>query len=240
MNKIINMNFKKKIKKYLNKYLIRRNLMITKYFKDPMSQISTLPSVDQIIDVGVDKGTPDLWNAFPKADLLLVDPLEECKELVKNNYPEIIKNRKVLFEISALGANTGSININIDKFTSLTSILKRSDMNSNSKIDSTRNVAMKRLEDLKHRINQTQSYGIKIDTEGYELEVLKGGGEVLKNATWLILEVSVKNRFINSYKFEDIILFLNNINFNLECILKANSGKSGKINLMDMAFVRGK
>ena len=113
-------------------------------------------------------------------------------------------------------------------------------MNSNSRIVSTKNVAMKRLEDLKHRISQTQSYGIKIDTEGYELEVLKGGGEVLKNATWLILKVSVKNRFINSYKFEDIILFLNNINFNLECILKANPGKSGKINLMDMAFVRGK
>ena len=88
------MNFKNKIKKYLNNYLIKRNLIITKYFKDPMSQISTLPSVDLIIDVGVDKGTPDLWNAFPEADLLLVDPLEECKELVKNNYPEIIKKEK--------------------------------------------------------------------------------------------------------------------------------------------------
>ena len=33
-----------------------------------------------VIDVGVEAGTPELYRAFPDADLLLVEPMEEWRD----------------------------------------------------------------------------------------------------------------------------------------------------------------
>ena len=47
-------------------------------------QIERLPDIDTLIDVGVGKeGTPELYNRFPKAKLILIDPIEEAKNYAK-------------------------------------------------------------------------------------------------------------------------------------------------------------
>lgn len=47
--------------------------------------------------------------------------------------------------------------------------------------------------------------GIKIDTEGYELEVMKGLERHISRIDFVLTEASIKNRFIDSYSFADLI-----------------------------------
>ena len=49
-------------------------------------QIDKLPEIETLIDIGVGKEwTPLLYNRFPKAKLVLIDPIDEAEQFVKNN-----------------------------------------------------------------------------------------------------------------------------------------------------------
>ncbi len=49
---------------------------------------------------------------------------------------------------------------------------------------------------------------MKIDTEGFELEVIKGATKTLKKTEFVIAEVSAKRRFQGSYRFSELIAAL--------------------------------
>jgi hypothetical protein len=80
---------------------------------------------------------------------------------------------------------------------------------------------------------------IKIDTEGFELEVLKGAIETLAKTELLIVETSVARRHEGSYAFADLIAFLAENGFGFSDILDVQSfNDDGDISYMDIAFAR--
>ena len=63
-------------------------------------QLNSLPEIDTFIDIGVGpKGTEDLYDVFKKANLILIDPIDEAKEYAN----QLSKLRNVVFIQSALG-----------------------------------------------------------------------------------------------------------------------------------------
>lgn len=50
---------------------------------------------------------------------------------------------------------------------------------------------------------------IKIDTQGYELEILKGGENTLANAMFVLLEVSFLDIYLNCPLAADVISYMN-------------------------------
>ena len=80
-------------------------------------------------------------------------------------------------------------------------------------------VNMETLDNIIKQNEYQSPYGIKIDTEGYELEVLKGMTESMADIDFIIAEVSVKKRFMNSYDFSELISLLSKNNFELIDIL---------------------
>ena len=60
---------------------------------------------------------------------------------------------------------------------------------------------------------------IKIDTEGNELNVLRGASSTLRSTDFVILEVSIAERFKNSYQFEDLVSIMGDNGFSLFSIL---------------------
>ena len=54
---------------------------------------------------------------------------------------------------------------------------------------------------------------IKIDTEGYELEVLKGAKEILYKAKYILFEHHYDDMIVKNYFFSDIHNFLQENNF---------------------------
>ncbi|MFN5030955.1 MAG: FkbM family methyltransferase [Flavobacteriia bacterium] len=59
---------------------------------------------------------------------------------------------------------------------------------------------------------------IKIDVQGYELEVLKGSKEVLKNTKYLLIEISFKEFYENQASAEEIICFLSQCGFRIKAL----------------------
>ena len=79
---------------------------MTKYFYhktgmyDDWGQIEKLPDIDTLIDIGVGPmGTPDLYERFCSAKLLLIDPLDETEDYIAKN----LLSREVKVSVVVLG-----------------------------------------------------------------------------------------------------------------------------------------
>ena len=84
-----------------------------------------------------------------------------------------------------------------------TSFLERSNLTKTGSRLESRTVEITTLDDLKSELSLEPPYGLKIDTEGFELEVIKGGSNFLKETQFVIVEVSILKRFYDSYSFEE-------------------------------------
>jgi hypothetical protein len=54
---------------------------------------------------------------------------------------------------------------------------------------------------------------LKIDTEGYEFEVIKGLGSQIRNVNYILFEHHYDNMINKNYKFNDISKYLKENNF---------------------------
>ena len=93
---------------------------------------------------------------------------------------------------------------------------------------------MRALDEILLENNHAAPFGIKIDAEGFEMEVLKGAGHVILMASFVIIEVSVKRRFALNYKFSEVVNFMASRNFELLDVLNAGAAEP---NFLDCLFV---
>jgi len=193
--------------------------------------------VRTLVDVGVAHGTPELYNSFKFDSLLLVEPIQEYESDIR----KIVERFGAIYEPIALGSEIGEveINVNMDRMVR-SSIYKRTELTSTSDIYSTQKVKIGKLDDLIQKHQLRPPYGIKIDTEGHELEVLKGSVKTLKDADFVITETSVQKRFEESYRFADLVCYMRDQGFSVSNILSAEADGSGLVRYMDILFIRQK
>ena len=158
-----------------------------------------------VFDVGVDAGTPLIYDAFPDAHFVLIDPVKESEQRVA-----VWKDRITFdFVHCALGAKNGTAQVAIPKRpnrvrASRASIAEFENENAAMFDDfEKRQVELRTLDSISH--DYDGPFGLKIDTEGFELEVVKGAAETLKKCSFVIAEVSVKRRFKGGYRFSELI-----------------------------------
>ena len=106
--------------------------------------------------------------------------------------------------------------------------MQRSDYALENKI----NVNLDKLDNILNEIKLENAL-LKIDTEGYELEVLKGANDILKKVDYCIIEVRLQN--IDTYNSSELINYLYERNFKIHKILKVYYVKDG-IDFMDILF----
>lgn len=173
------------------------------------SKVSMLPQVPTIIDIGIGpKGTPGLYRYFPDSRYLFIDALEECKQAVE----ERLVGGRNIFVTSAVGAENSSVQINIARKPSRSSLYKRSHSPLSEGI-ATREVALRRLDDIVSKYDLGAPFGVKIDTEGFELEVIKGAPETLKKTLFVVAEFHQKDAEKNSYTLHDLISLMDKAGF---------------------------
>ena len=160
---------------------------------------------DVVFDIGVDFGTPELYNAFPDRKFILVDPVQESEEKVEGWRGKI----DFEFHCCALGAKKGNLTLNVPSTEakarhSRASILEFEDgYNDVFASIEERTVPVKKLDEISKGLKGT--FGLKIDTEGYELEVIKGATQTLKQTEFVIAEASVQMRYKGGYRFSDLV-----------------------------------
>tara|TARA_E500000178_G_C16926779_1_gene709776 strand:+ start:306 stop:956 length:651 start_codon:yes stop_codon:yes gene_type:complete len=181
-------------------------------------QLKNLPDIDTFIDVGVGAdGTPDLYQKFQEKKLVLIDPLDEAEKFYKENMQEA----DAIFYKTALGESTGSLKINIEENIGRSTILDVSDINFEGNPVEQREISVNTLDDVLKN-DQLGKIGIKIDTEGYELNVILGAKKTLSNTKFVIAEVRHNHESFNGvYKLHEFITEMHKNGFVLSMILTA-------------------
>ena len=150
---------------------------------------------DVVVDVGVHSGTPQLYRAFATRKFVLIDPRAEsegetCSNVAPADYD---------FHAVAAGAEPGQMDLRIPimkkgenaamaGFRKVTGPMGRNIVNCEI-----RSVPIVPLDQI--MADYPGRVGLKIDTEGFELEVLQGASETLRRTDFVIVELSVTKRF---------------------------------------------
>ncbi|WP_299078371.1 FkbM family methyltransferase [uncultured Ruegeria sp.] len=170
--------------------------------------------VDTVLDVGVDAGTPFLYDAFPDKKFVLFDPIEETATRVAPWRDKIDYD----LHIVALDSEDGEAELVIPttdrKRRSLATVAGFSNDYENRIVDMEKRVVEKRRLDS-YTAGIPGRFGLKIDTEGNELAVIRGGLETLKRTEFVLAEVSVKRRFKDGYRFSEFVAEMGKHGFEL-------------------------
>lgn len=183
---------------------------------------------ETVIDVGVLKGTPFLYDCFPDAKFVLIDPLEESRQAVEATY-----GGRLDFDFHVCGASeqAGAFTLRVPRGGLAKSSTARRAKQS-AEVEE-RQIDTRPLDDI--CAGYSGPFGLKIDTEGHELSVLRGARNVLKDCEFVIAEVSIKRRFENGYRFSDVIGFMAAEGFEAHSFL---SGFTRSPRMSDVLFVK--
>ena len=192
-----------------------------------------------IIDIGSNKGQFIMLieQLFPHKTIYSFEPLAEPLEIQKRffNY-----KKNIFFYNFALGSNTSTKEFFITERMDGSSFFKINTENTNNihyKIQNQRNIQIRTLDEIMIDQEIIQPILIKIDVQGFELEVLKGAEKILEKTNYLLVEVSEKEMYQHQPIQDEIITFLQDRNFH---ILKQNFPINSLANIMqkDILFYK--
>ena len=183
--------------------------------------LSTIPiGRGFLIDVGVNFGTPELYPCFEGKTVICVDPVDTHFEAIQRNYPAI----DFIFINAAAGKKRARSSLNIAAESGHNSLHERSSQPRDGiKLLSSpvQKVEIRKLDKLVTDVGLRNQGTLKIDVEGHEMEVLRGARRTLKKVTTVIVELSIRDLYEHSYKFVDVLRFLDRHGFRLYEILNS-------------------
>ena len=208
---------------------IYRKLLSKKPAKGYHEGFAKLPSVDCLIDIGIGhQGTYGLYKIFSNSSYIFIDPIIETKCAIKN-----LLNDKNIFINCAVGNSNDTVEINVRKPFSRSGLLS-TDSKEHDHFLEKRKIEQRTLDSILEESCIPGTFGVKIDVEGYEMFVLEGFTNMISKCSFMIIEVPINgSRFQNSFTFEDMIIKMNALNYNVFCIRTSGDGT----NHCDIAFV---
>lgn len=175
-----------------------------------------------IIDVGASIGmfTKAANYLFPEAIIHSFEPLKSSFAKSKILIGDIKNVKMYNF---ALGEKNERAVINESSYEYSSSILEMSDEHKKAfpytAESKKQEIEVKTLDEIFNNKSVEKPILIKLDVQGYELNVLKGAKNFLDNCEYIIIELSFKELYNGQPLFNDIYSFLINKNFALIDIL---------------------
>lgn len=187
-----------------------------------------------VIDVGVEKGTPELYGHFPNATLLLVEPLKE----VETHLKRISRKHNGTYVLAAAGANPGATTLNV-RPSSLGGSSVYGDTEADHMDSHSRSVPVVTLDQVCAQLKLSGLYLVKVDVQGSELDVLEGARGILADTELVVLEVSLFEFFIGGPQFYDVVHYMKERGFVVYDIVGGgNRPFDGALGQVDLAFVK--
>ncbi len=197
-------------------------------------------SPDVVFDVGVGDGTSWLYRAFPDARFVLIDPQPDCADAVRARG----HLTEFHFHAAALGAREGHADLTIPYSEkgvqpAMASLRRRTDKLASSFLRTEEMpVQVKTLDQL--AVAYPGRAGLKVDTEGSELEVLQGARDTLLRCDFAILELSVSARFDGVGAPSAAVALLAEAGLEIRDVMHigAGAGKKSRPRYLDVLFTR--
>lgn len=154
-----------------------------------------------VLDIGAYEGTwaESFLTIFPEAKILMLEG-QESKKTILQQKSEV--NKQLDFRIALLGSAEQEVEFNI--YETASSVLKEN--NETGAKTETRTLIT--LDQLSINTPFAQPDLIKIDTQGYELEILKGAEKTMQLAQFILLEVSLIDIYKNCPMVAEVMAFM--------------------------------
>jgi len=202
--------------------------------------------ITHVIDIGANTGqfAESLYDFGYKGKVISFEP-------VKKAYEELLQRSRpypnwTVAERCAIGGTDGEIEINVSDDTVFSSILEIKDSyvshNRKSQITRKEKTPLHRIDSvIKQYIPEEGAIiMLKIDTQGYEKEVLDGAPETLKRAKGLKIEIPLYAIYENTrFEFYDIMDFAKGHGFQPYSFhVEGVDLDTGRVNTIDGVFFR--
>jgi len=159
-----------------------------------------------VLDIGAYEGNwaESFLTIFPEAKILMLEGQEGKRNLLQQ---KTAANKHLYFQIALLGSAEYEVEFNI--YETASSVLKENN-------ETGAKTEIRTLTTLdKSIINTpfTKADFIKIDTQGYELEILKGAEKTMQQAEFILLEVSLIDIYKNCPMVAEVMAFMQSKGF---------------------------
>lgn len=199
--------------------------------------------IKTVIDIGASVGefTGIFAELFPDARIYAFEPLLDCFEQLRKVAKQY-QGRVEVFNI-ALGTQEGSFDFNRSSWAPASSFREMSDLHKENYPHSggseTVKVDVKTLDKVFENIDLRKNVFIKMDVQGFEDEVIKGGLEVIKESKVLVIECSLQSTYEGEPMFDGIYNLVHSIGFEYRGSLKQSIRKDDQSFLQaDCVFMK--
>lgn len=199
----------------------------------------SIPHLKTIIDAGANSGqfSKAASYFFPEAKLDSFEPLPDMYPIIEKKFRN---NPNITTHNVALGNENGTIKFNKNKYGHISSIMEISEENihypkQQNDLDQI-NVGIKRLDDIFPPQTIQRPALLKLDVQGYEMEVLKGGDETMKQIDYIVIEANMEQLYKGQASFTEMNKFLNGNGFELEAMLDFSLGSKNKYIEIDLLY----
>lgn len=186
-----------------------------------------------VVDVGVASGTSSLYETYPEARFLLIEPLEEFVPA----YKQLQQDYRLEYVITAVGSGEGRRLLHVHSDYESSSLFPEQEGTS---INGTpREVPVTTLDRICAEKEVEGSVLLKLDVQGYEMEVLRGSAETLLVSEVVAIEVSLFEFYKGSPSLKEIVNYMAEHSFvPYDIVGQLYRPLDGALAQVDVVFVR--
>jgi FkbM family methyltransferase len=192
-----------------------------------------------IIDIGANRGQFSLVarRCFKDAQIIAFEPLPRPFKVLQNIFAH---DRRVTLYQMAVGSASSSQQIHISQRDDSSSLLPITELQNKvfpgTKEKAIIDIDVKPLDSMLQKNSVRHPALLKIDVQGYELEVLKGCKGILSLLTYVYVECSYQELYQGQPLANEIISFMNQRGFDLKGVYNTSYDALGRAIQSDIFF----
>jgi len=200
-------------------------------------------NINTVIDIGANTGqfARLIHHLVPQSDIYSFEPLASCFEELQREMGRVKQFRALKY---ALGEEDGEVDMHRSEFSPSSSLLTMKQLHAKlfpyTAKTWVERVPMRTLDGVATDLQFRDNVLVKIDVQGYEDRVIRGGGRTVSRAKALIVETSFQPLYASQVLFDGIYSMLKELGFSYTgSIDQLHSPLDGSVLQCDAVFVKG-
>ena len=138
----------------------------------------------------------------------------------------------------ALGEREGTAEINVSEMSVFSSILSQTPaataFHSQTRVTRSETIRVARLDDVVAELSPSKAAFLKIDTQGYERQVLLGASKCLSDFVGVQMELPITHFYEGTWRLPEAIAFMSERGFEISNIMPVNYDPSDNVSLVEV------
>jgi FkbM family methyltransferase len=138
----------------------------------------------------------------------------------------------------ALGDDEGLAKINVSQSPVFSSILPQlpaaTTFDSEAQVVRSESVRIARLDDIFAELPTSQAEFLKIDTQGYERQVVSGASKCLSSFLGVQMELPIIHLYEGTWKFHESVIYMSDLGFEISNIMPTNYDQTDSVSLVEV------